>query len=107
MKLELFLDRSLKTITPERGKQFARHVEVTKALRGVQFCFCELHHLWQKPTVKNTDGLIREFFLKGTDFSRVAGEEVQHAVELICDRARKVLGYKTANEVFREMLHSA
>ncbi|MFC2647707.1 MAG: hypothetical protein ACFNZW_07055 [Coriobacteriaceae bacterium] len=72
----------------------------------MQFYFCELHHLWQKPSVKNTDGLIREFLSKGTAFSRVADEEVQHAAELICDRVRKVLGYRTANEVFREMLHS-
>jgi IS30 family transposase len=73
----------------------------------VQFYFCEPHHLWQKPAVKNTDGLICEFFLKGTDFGKVTDEEVQHAVELICDRARKVLEYKTANEVFRKMVHSA
>ena len=44
---------------------------------------------------------------KGSDFSKVTDEEVQHAVELINDRPRKVLGYRTANEVFREMLHSA
>ena len=44
---------------------------------------------------------------KGSDFSKVTNEEVQHTVELICDRPRKVLGYRTANEVFREMLHSA
>ena len=73
----------------------------------MQFYFCDPHHLWQKLTVKNTNGLLREFFPKGTDFSKVTNEEVQHAVELICDRARKVLGYRTANEVFREMLHSA
>ena len=73
----------------------------------MQLYFCDPHHLWQKPTVKNTDGLIREFFLKGTDFGKVTDEEVQHAVELICDRPRKVSGYRTANEVFREMVHSA
>ena len=73
----------------------------------MQFYFCELHHPWQKPAVMSTDGLIREFFSKGTDFSRVADEEVQHAAELICDKARKVSGYRTANEVFREMVHSA
>ena len=44
---------------------------------------------------------------KGSDFGKVTNEEVQHAVELICDRVRKVLKYRTANEVFREMLHSA
>jgi len=72
----------------------------------VQLYFCDPHHLWQKPTVKNTDGLIREFFLKGTDFGKVTDEEVQHAVELICDRARKVLEYKTANEVYKGMVRS-
>ncbi|RRF98416.1 MAG: hypothetical protein DUD39_09800 [Coriobacteriaceae bacterium] len=44
------------------GKQFAGHADVTKALGGVQFYFCDPHHLWQKPTVKNTNGLLREFF---------------------------------------------
>ncbi|QUC02282.1 hypothetical protein [Atopobium sp. oral taxon 416] len=72
----------------------------------MQFCFCELHHLWQKPTVKNTDGLICEFLLKGADFSRVADGEVRHTVGLICDRARKVLEYKTANEVYKGMVRS-
>ena len=73
----------------------------------MQFYFCELHHPWQKPAVMSTDGLIREFLPKGTDFGKVTDEEVQHAAELICDRPRKVSGYRTANEVFREMVHSA
>jgi IS30 family transposase len=47
---------------PDRGKQFAGHADVTKALGGVQFYFCDPHHLWQKLTVKNTNGLLREFF---------------------------------------------
>ena len=94
-------------MTPDRGKEFANHAEVTKALGGVQFYFCEPHHPWQKPTVENTNGLIREFFPKGTDFSRVSDEEVRHVYQLINDRPRKVLGFKTANEVYREMLHSA
>lgn len=71
------------------------------------FYFCQPHHPWQKPTVKNTNGLVREFFPKGTDFSRVTDEEVQEAFEKINDRPRKVLGFRTANEVYREMLHSA
>ncbi len=58
---------------------------------------------WQKPTVENTNGLIREFFPKGTDFSRVTDEEVQEVFEKINDRPRKVLGFRTANEVYREM----
>ena len=57
--------------------------------------------------MENTNGLIREFFPKGTDFSKVTDEEVQEVFGLINDRPRKVLGYRTANEVYREMLHSA
>lgn len=100
--------RPLKSVTPDRGKEFANHQEVSERLGGVQFYFCEPHHPWQKPTVENTNGLIREFFPKGTDFGKVTDEEVQHVFDMINDRPRKVLGYRTANEVYQEeLLHSA
>lgn len=99
--------RPLETVTPDRGKEFANHAQVSEALGGVQFYFCEPHHPWQKPSVENTNGLIREFFPKGTDFSKVTDEEVQHVFDMISDRPRKVLGFRTANEVYREMLHLA
>lgn len=99
--------RPLETVTPNRGKEFANHAQVSEALGGVQFYFCEPHHPWQKPSVENTNGLIREFFPKGTDFSKVTDEEVQHVFDMINDRPRKVLGFRTANEVYREMLHLA
>ena len=100
--------RPLASVTPDRGKEFAGHAAVTAALGGVQFYFCQPHRPWQKPTVENTNGLIREFFPKGTDFSKVTREEVERAFRLINDRPRKVLGYRTANEAYREeLLHSA
>lgn len=95
--------RPLETVTPDRGKEFANHREVSRALGGVPFYFCQPHHPWQKPTVENTNGPIREFFPKGTDFSRVTDEEVQEVFEKINDRPRKVLGFRTANEVYREI----
>ena len=99
--------RPLASVTPDRGKEFAGHAAVTAAL-GVQFYFCQPHHPWQKPTVENTNGLIGEFFPKGTDFSKVTREEVERAFRLINDMPRKVLGYRTANEAYREgLLHSA
>ena len=58
----LLQGRPLETLTPKWGKQLAGRTDVTKALGGVQFYFCDPHHLWQKPTVKNTNGLLREFF---------------------------------------------
>ena len=100
--------RPLETITPDRGKEFATHADVTARLGGVQFCFCQPHHPWQKGTNESTNGLVREFFPKGTDFSRVTEGEVERAFGLINDRPRKVLGYRTANEAYREeLLHSA
>ena len=99
--------RPLEAVTPDRGKEFASHREASRALGGVPFCFCQPHRPWQKPTVGNTNGLMREFFPKGTDFSRVTDEEVQEVFEKINGRPRKVLGLRTANEVYREMLHSA
>ena len=106
-EVALLEGRPLETVTPYRGKEFAGHADVTDALGGVQFYFCDPHHPWQKPTVENTNGLLREFFPKGTDFGKVTDEEVQHVVDLINGRPRKVLKYRTANEVYREMLHSA
>ena len=55
-------DVPLRRSLPDRGKQLAGHADVTKALGGVQFYFCDPHHLWQKLTVKNTNGLLRKFF---------------------------------------------
>lgn len=52
--------------------------------------------------MENANGLIREFFPKGADFSRVTGEEVERAFALINDRPREVLGYRTASEAYRE-----
>lgn len=93
--------------TPDRGKGLANHAEASERLGGVRFCFCEPHHPWQKPTVENTNGLIRELFPKGTDLPKVTDEEVRRVYGLINDRPWKVLGYRTANEVHQELLHSA
>ena len=99
--------RPPETVTPDGGKGSADHEEVSRRLGGARFYFCEPRHPWQKPTVENADGLIRELFPKGTDFSEVTDEEVQRVNGLINDRRRRVLGHRIANEVYREMLHSA
>ena len=99
--------RPLETVTPGRGKEFANNAEAGERLRGARFCFCQARHPWEKGTDENTSGLIREFFPKGTSFSGVTDEEVAGAFALINDRPRKVLGFRTANEVYREMLRSA
>jgi len=108
VEIESLRARPLRTVTPDRGKEFANHAYVSSRLGGVQFYFCLPHHPWQKGTNENTNGLIREFFPKGTDFSRVSEEEVQRVFSLINDRPRKVLGFRTAREAYLgELLHSA
>ncbi|WP_307389108.1 IS30 family transposase [Olsenella profusa] len=106
-EVALLRGRPLETVTPDRGKGSAGHADVTKALAGVQSCSCDPHHPWQRPTVEDANGPLRELFPKGTDFGRVTDEGVRHAVDLVDDRPRRVLKYRTANEVYREMLHSA
>lgn len=108
VEIESLGTRPLETITPNRGKEFANHAFVSSRLGGVQFYFCLPHHPWQKGTNESTNGLIREFFPKGTDFSKVSDEEVQTVYEVINGRPRKVLGYRTAREAYlEEVLHSA
>lgn len=58
------------TVTPDRGKEFAAHAEVTAAL-GVEFCFARLHHPWQRGCNENANGLLRECFPKGRPCRRI------------------------------------
>lgn len=93
------------TVTPDRGKEFAGWAEVAGAT-GAEFYFCSPHHPWEKGTVENTNGLIREYFPKGTDFSAVTDEEVARVYDEINRRPRKRLGWRTPWEVHNsETLH--
>ena len=97
----------LETVAPDRGKESANDAEPSVGPGGAQSYLCEPHHPWRKGTNENANGLIGELFPKGTDSSRVTGEEVRRAFEMINGRPRKALEYRTANEAYREMSHSA
>lgn len=88
----------LESITPDRGKEFAKHAEVTAAL-GVEFFFALPHHPWQRGTNENTNGLLREYFPKGKSLDGVSEEEVREVYDKINRRPRKRLGYRTPHEV--------
>ena len=88
------------TITPDRGKEFAYHEEISKVLHDVPFYFPEPHQPWQRGRNENINGLLREYFPKGMDLSYVQDDEVQEVVEKLNKRPRKTLGYLTPYEVF-------
>lgn len=90
----------VKSITPDRGKEFAGHAEVTEALDGVQFYFPGPHQPWQRGTNENSNGLLREYFPKGSDIGDYSSAQVRAAVDRINRRPRKCLGWKTPYEVF-------
>ena len=76
---------------------FADHSRVAKDLEA-QFFFARPYHSWQRGLNEHTNGLVREYFPKGTDFRKVSDEEVQKVQDRLNARARKVLGYRTPAE---------
>ena len=105
--IKLLKAQPLCTVTSDRGREFQLHGEVTKAL-GVEFYFAPPHQPWQRGTNENTNGLLREYFPKGYDFSKLSEEDLQKVVEQLNRRPRKCLGYRTPWEVyFSTMLHLA
>lgn len=95
----------VKTITPDRGMEFARHAEVTSALQ-VPFYFPPPHQPWQKGINENTNGLSREYFPKGQDLTDISQECIQEVFDELNMRPCKCLSYRTPYEVFyKKPLH--
>jgi IS30 family transposase len=82
------------SITRDNGIENTHHRE-----NPVPSFFCEAYSSWQKGSVENANKLIRIFFPKGTDFRFITQEQVDQAVEMINNKPRKILKYKTALEV--------
>ena len=87
------------SITFDNGKEFARHKEMAAGL-GTQVYFAHPHSPWERGTNENTNGLIREYLPKGTDFRNYTDEDVEAVVKSLNNRPRKVLDYKTPAEAF-------
>ena len=88
----------LETMAADRGKEFACYKEVEKEF-CIPFYFARPHSPWQKPTVENLNGLVRQFFPKGTNFSRLSQKDVDRVVQLLNSRPRKSLDFATPEEV--------
>ena len=87
-----------RTMTLDRGKEFAAHEEFGASL-NMDVYFADPYAAWQRGTSENTNGLLRQFFPKGTDFTTVRRPELQRSLDLLNNRPRKCLEYQTPTEV--------
>ena len=70
----------------------------------VQVYFADPHSPWQRGTNENTNGLIRDYFPKGTDFSQVSVAQLKRVQKELNDRPRKTLGWQSPKETFTNLL---
>jgi IS30 family transposase len=97
--------RLRKSLTWDRGTEMASHAEIT-AQAGLPVFFCDPYSPWQRGTNENTNGLLRQYFPKGTDMSRYDLEELAAVAHTLNTRPRKVLDWRTPTEVLRDVLCS-
>ena len=85
--------------TFDNGKEFAGFKALEQGLKMRSY-FARPYHSWERGTNENTNGLLRQFVPKGMDFGPLDQPELDKAVELLNNRPRKCLNYRTPTEVF-------
>jgi len=93
----------LKSITHDNGVEMSRHKLFTK-LTNMMVYFAHPYSSWERGTNENTNGLIRRVFKKKTDFNKVTRKQLAEMQDKLNNRPRKVLGWRTPNEVLAELL---
>jgi IS30 family transposase len=91
--------KKVKTMTFDNGKEFAGFKELERGL-CMRSYFANPYHSWERGTNENTNGLLRQFFPKGTNFALVRQHQVDRVIKLLNNRPRKCLNYRTPAEVF-------
>lgn len=89
----------VKTLTLDRGPEFANFRELERDLNATIY-FADPHSPWQRGSNENVNGLIRFFFPKGTDYTKILRHELEYVLELINTRPRKCLGWLSPREIF-------
>lgn len=92
-----------RTLTYDQGKEMAEHRRFTVDT-GVQVYFAHPASPWERGTNENTNGLVRQFFPKGTDFTKVTAREIKRAQRLLNGRPRMTLNWKKPEKVFKQLV---
>lgn len=89
----------VRTLTSDHGKEFAEHEQIAETL-NLKFYFAHPYAAWERGTNENTNGLLRQYFPKKSDFQSVSNKKIEHAMSRLNFRPRKTLRFKTPFEVF-------
>ncbi len=92
-----------KTLTYDQGREMAQHKIFTKETQ-ITVYFAHIHSPWERGTNENTNALIRQYFSKGTDFTKISREQLKEVQDELNDRPRKILEWRTPHEKFAELL---
>ena len=103
--LNNLIPEARKTMTYDNGMEMANHKWLTEHT-GMDIYFAHPYSSWERGTNENTNGLIRRFLPKGTDFNKISLERLKQIENNLNNRPRKVLGFKTPNQIRNEEIYS-